>query len=142
MKVLIGSYPKNSSKERKINVRIDKCDTWSMDYTLSHIIHPMLIQLKETNHGAPYVDDEDVPEHLRSYNAIGPKENEWDTDILFFDRWDWVLDEMIWSFEHKKNDEWEDNFYERNDYEGLREMQLRMRNGFRLFGKYYEGLWT
>ena len=48
-------------RKQKINVRIDKHDTWSMDHTLAHIILPMLKQLKETKHGAPNVDDEDVP---------------------------------------------------------------------------------
>ena len=27
------------------------------------------------------------------------------------------------------------------DYEGMEKMQKRITNGFRLFGKYYEGLW-
>lgn len=140
MKALIGRYPKDHTKKQKINVRIDGHDLWSMDYTLSHIIHPMLVKLKEIKHGSPWVDDEDVPENLRSTNAK-PKENDWDTDEFFHDRWDWVMDEMIWAFEHKMNDEWEEPFYEKQDYEGLRKLQLRMRNGFRLFGKYYEGLW-
>lgn len=127
-------------RKRKIVVKIDRYDTWSMDDTLSHIIHPMLVQLKETKHGSPFVDDEDVPEHLRS-TAAPPKKNEWDIDDLFHDRWDWVMNEMIWSFEHKINDDWRDPFYETKDYESLREIEKRMANGFRLFGKYYGGLW-
>ena len=50
-------------------VKIDHYDTWSMDYTLSKIVLPMLKQLKETKHGSPNTDDEDVPEHLRSVNS-------------------------------------------------------------------------
>ena len=42
-------------------VRIDRYDTWSMDHTLADIILPMLKQLDATKHGAPHVDDEDVP---------------------------------------------------------------------------------
>jgi hypothetical protein len=86
----------------KINyVKIDRYDTWSMDHTLADIILPMLKQLKTTKHGSPSVDDQDVPEGLglRSTEA-GPKENEWDTDDNWFKRWDWVLDEMIFAFEH------------------------------------------
>ncbi len=60
-------------------VKIDKWDTWSMDHTLSIIVLPMLKQLQETKHGSPLIDDEDVPENLRS-TAAPPKENEWDTD--------------------------------------------------------------
>jgi hypothetical protein len=152
----------------KINyVKIDRWDTWSMDHTLSYIILPMLKQLKETKHGAPFVDDEDVPEELKSTSAP-PKENEWDTDGNHFVRWDYVLDEMIFAFEHKVDDSWEDNFRtgeidmkfvkcEDNpevstmvegpnhtyvcDYDGMQKVHERMKNGFRLFGKYYEGLW-
>ena len=53
--------------ERDIRyIKIDKWDTWSMDSTLSPIILPMLKQLKATKHGAPYIDDEDVPAKLRA----------------------------------------------------------------------------
>ena len=142
-------------RTQQIKVRIDRWDTWSMDHTLAHIVLPMLVQLKATKHGAPWVDDEDVPEELRSTSAP-PKENEYDTDDFYFKRWDWVLDEMIWAFEQKCKDEWQDEFYgpyteptgddimgkfEWVDRDGLNQHQKRMSNGFRLFGKYYENLW-
>jgi hypothetical protein len=56
-------------------VKIDRWDTWSMDSTLAQIVLPMLRQLQDTKHGAPFVDDDDVPEHLRS-TAAPAKENE------------------------------------------------------------------
>ena len=90
-------------------VKIDYWDTWSMDHTLADIILPMLKQLKATQHGAPYVDDEDVPKELRSIYAL-PKD-EYDTDGNHFKRWDWVLGEMIFAFEHLVNDDWEDEFH-------------------------------
>jgi hypothetical protein len=156
-------------------VKIDRYDTWSMDHTLADIVLPMLKQLKKDKHGAPFVDDEDVPEHLRS-TAAPPKENEYDTDAHHFARWDWVMDEMIFAFECKVDDSWEDAFREgehdllwipidrdgnevpkgehtywqmahgpkdtyKCDYDGMRVVQARITNGFRLFGKYYEGLW-
>ena len=83
----------------KINyVKIDRWDTWSMDYSLSFIVVPMLKQLKETKHGAPFVDDEDVPEELKSTSAP-PKENDYDTDENHFKRWDWALNETV-SYTH------------------------------------------
>jgi len=142
-------------KERKIKVRIDRYDTWSMDHTLAPIILPMLKQLKDTKHGSPWVDDEDVPEELRSTSAP-PKENDWDIDDNHHARWDWVISEMIWAFEQKARDGgWEEDYYEYEedeneflglklvwkDEEGLKAHQSRMSNGFRLFGKYYEALW-
>ena len=98
-----------SKRKRTIKVKIDNYDTWSMCDTLAHIILPMLKQLKEIKHGAACVDDEDVPEEIRSTNAP-PKEQEYDTDEHFFKRWDYVLDEMIFAFEHKIDDSWEDAY--------------------------------
>ncbi len=54
-------------------------------------------------------DDEDVPEELKSTSAP-PKENEYDTDANHFKRWDYVLNEMIFAFEHKVDDSWEDDY--------------------------------
>ena len=156
----------------KVNyVKIDHWDTWSMDHTLGQIALPMLKQLKEKKHGSPIVDDEDVPEELKSTSAPA-KENEWDIDDNHFKRWDWVMDEMIFAFEHHINKEWEEAYrsgefdhksvacewYENGkpkmfkleegpnhtykaDYEGMRVVEDRIKNGFRLFGKYYQGLW-
>jgi hypothetical protein len=81
-------------------------------------------------------------------------------------RWDWVLDEMIWAFEqHVKHDadeefwtgefdkQWvkqEDGNYQMIDgpndtmkfhKEAFDAYHARKANGFRLFGKYYQGLW-
>ena len=100
-----------SKRKRNVKIRIDKYDTWNMDSTLSMLILPMLKQLQKTKHGAPNVDDEDVPEELRSTSAPA-KENEWDTDGNHFKRWDWVMDEMIWAFEQLQPDnDWEQQYY-------------------------------
>jgi len=98
----------------------------------------MLIQLKETKHGSPDVDDKDVPEHLRSTSAP-PKKNDWDTDDNWHKRWDWVLDEMIHAFDCKANKD--DVFMRFDDRSEQEKEQDRISNGFRLFGKYYENLW-
>ena len=142
-------------------VKLDRWDTWSMDHTLATIIVPMLQQLQATKHGAPMVDDEDVPEELRSTSAPAT-ENEWDTDANHFLRWDWVLAEMIWAFEQKVSDDDESEFFDHSecgdikdfvkdtneylsrskvDWDGLKRHQERKQNGFRLFGKYYQALW-
>ena len=150
-------------RTQQIKVRIDKSDTWSMDHTLAHIVLPMLVQLKRTNHGAPNVDMKDVPKELRAtkkqLDAYGKNG---DSDPKFFERWDWIMDEMIWAFNQKCRDNWEDDYYEYRemgpeeskdpdslfglklvweDREGQKAHQERMKNGFKLFGKYYENLW-
>lgn len=94
-------------------VKIDRYDTWNMDYTLALIILPMLKQLQKTKHGAPFVDDADVPDELKSTNADPRTQEEIDNghvDSLHFKRWDWVLDEVIFAFEHLIDDSWEDQF--------------------------------
>lgn len=53
MKVNIGPFPKGHLTARRIDIQIDKYDTWNMYHTLALIIYPMLIQLKETKHGVP-----------------------------------------------------------------------------------------
>lgn len=146
-----------SKRKRNIKIKIHNYDTWSMDHTLAYIIVPMLKQLNETKHGAPFVDDEDVPEELRSTSAP-PKENDWDTDENHFKRWDWVMEEMIWAFEIHNDDDAESKFFDHSevdrkdpldirftkveiDREGLDAFQNRKQNAFRLFGKYYQALW-
>ena len=149
MKVKIGNYPTHRfyhnwlhrwfdySPQQSIKVKIDKWDTWSMDHSLAHIILPMLKQLKETNHGYPA----DLTEA----------------------KWNDIMDKMIWAFEQKCKDDWQGDYYEYEsiskeeatddteslfglklvweDREGQQAHQLRMTNGFKLFGKYYENLW-
>jgi hypothetical protein len=142
---------------QRIKVRIDRWDTWSMDNTLAHIILPMLKQLKETKHGGPYVDLKDVPKELHGKKLTKKQKDNGEVDDKHFERWDWVLDEMIWAFEQKCRDHWEEDYYgpyieskdkrelfgrfEWTDDEGRKKHQERMSNGFRLFGKYYENLW-
>ena len=152
-------------------VKIDYYDTWNMDSTLSPIILPLLKQLQVTKQGAPFVDDEDVPEELRSTSAPA-KENEWDTDDNHFKRWDWVLDQMIWSFEQLNDDEndsqfhtgvhdvksvacdWDENgkatMYQmvkgendtsHFDGDGYKAHHEKIQVGLTLFGKYYRNLW-
>ena len=102
-------------------VKIDRYDTWSMDHTLADIILPMLKQMKATKHGSPLVDLEDVPEELRmvgyedassqfTLDLDNPEEYGKDSWELTHRRWEWVLDEMIFAFEHYVDDTWEEAF--------------------------------
>jgi hypothetical protein len=84
-------------------------------------------------------------------------------------RWDWILAEMIWAFEQKVDDDADSKFFDHSAYEvgdgdtnhdkwfkdmskgaskvkydseGHQKWQDRKANGFRLFGKYFENLWS
>jgi hypothetical protein len=151
-----------NSRERKIKIRIDRYDTWGMDYTLALIILPMLKQLKETKHGSPMVDPADVPEHLRP----DPERIKWDDDNTVHKRWEWVLDEMIWAFDQLVYEDSDCQFYSgehdiywenredglsemkegpkdtfKIDREGLDAFNKRIERGTILFGKYFRNLW-
>jgi hypothetical protein len=162
MKVKISKYPKHRwyhnflyeklgiSNDQTVSVHIDDFDTWSMDHTLAHIIVPMLKQLKETKHGSPYVYPEDVPTKLRpTKKELTAYTKDGETDSKFFERWDWVMDEMVWAFEQKCRDDWESDYTAdvptgepaATNWEGHKAHHARMSNGFKLFGKYYESLW-
>lgn len=155
-------------------VKIDRWDTWSMDSTLAVIVLPMLKQLQKDKHGSQLVDLEDVPEYMRTSSTEDYSDQECfefyhkDTEKKGYDvhdRWDWVLNEMIFAFESYAHD-WEEKYrsgehdiqwkklengcsemirgpndtYE-CDYEGMAKEQKRIDNGLRLFGTYYRGLW-
>ena len=138
--------------KQSIQIRIDPHDTWNMDKTLALIIVPMLEQIEQNMHGVPHVDNDDVPEHLRTE----AEENK--------AKWAWVLNEMIWAFNQDTMD-WEEQFYSGNsdmqlveqgqdsvlikgpndtykfDSDGYARHVNRINNGHRLFGKYYNSLW-
>jgi hypothetical protein len=128
----------------------------------------MLEQLKATKHGAPYVEDADVPPKLRAnrdarykgrYLAPDLHKINDNVDKKFFKRWDYVLDEMIWTFEQLSMDDHEGQFYDHSlannpkdeldkqvrkikvDRVGLKKHNERIDNGLKLFGKYYRSLW-
>ena len=120
MKVHLGPY--NDNGDREVEVEIHDYDTWSVDSTLALIIEPMLRQLKATTHGGPVVEAQDLPKDFifeDSYDNI-------------FSRWDWVLDEMIFTFE---------SINDGDHYMASDQLYARLQNGIRLFTKYYFNLW-
>lgn len=131
----------HNKKHRNIKIHIDDYDVWGMDHTLSLIILPMLIKLKAAKHGAPLVDDEDVPPELRS--TVEPPapddENYGAVDGKHFERWDWIMDEMIWAFNEIA--EGTDPHIDGLGHENWQAHYNRVLNGTTLFGKYYRGLW-
>lgn len=171
-KVILGPINKfNKWRGRKVKIKIDHHDTWSMDHTLALIIAPMLRQLRDTKHGSICTDAEDVPENLRpdpnriKLNEEGKIEH-WEIDNTIHERWKWILNEMIYAFECEADDDYERKFrsgecdiYFEEKENGLSEMKTgpndtyrfdrdayekdyeRRKNGLKLFAKYYHGLW-
>ena len=140
MRVNIGKPPGPRSKKERIHkVKIDFWDTWNMDCTLSELIEPMLIQLKEQKQGYP----------SEMFQLIGVPEGVWEyTDEqheLASAKWNELLDAMIWSF-HEMNDgdytsRLVEKYGESEWLNHIKEHEARMQEGFELFGKWFRSLW-
>lgn len=114
MKVKIGKFPKTTNR-RKIDVQIDKFDTWSLDHTLAHIIYPALLQLKATKHGIPsdfamtggedYLDQESFDFYKETHDECFE---------IRCEQWNDVLDKMIWSFGQLIVEDYSDKYHHGN----------------------------
>ena len=128
MKINIGEPKKDKSAD---TIHIDNFDCWSLDYTLARIIHPALILLKETKHGYPELWEDGMVTH-----------HNWDRQLHFdfidedietnylIDKWNGILDKMIYSFGKIM----EDDYFDNEEWE-------RIQEGLDLFSKHYTSLW-
>ena len=131
------------------DVAIDSHDLWSLDITLANIIYPALVEFDKSCNSYPHIPESDIPEGFEDAQSY----------------WQWILQEMIWTFEQISLDgKAEDQFYsdeEPEDTEGwmqiasftedssfwcnqkaMDEFYKRIKQGTNLFGKYYLNLWT
>lgn len=124
-------WKQQSDKCWKVEVKIDPWDVWNFDHTLCMIIHPGLLALKEAKAGTPFIYKEDLPESIP-----------WDADDAYNpEGWAYILDEMIYAFDP----EWDATYgYYTKPYDQLKHQEnyKRKQNGQRLFGKYFDNLWT
>lgn len=129
----------NHLEAKRVTVRVDSYDLHNLDGTLAQVIAPALRKFRSKLNTAPFVEYEDVPENLRPKNpqkSLDDYKKDGTVDELYFKRWEWVLDEMIFAFDSYKN---EDIF--EHDFNRVLSNQERVQNGLKLFGKYYGGLW-
>ena len=120
----------HSKRKRTEKVKIDYYDTWSMDYTLAKIIHPMLVQLRANScsYGSP--DASDVPDGENKTNE---------------ERWEYIMNEMVWAFAQLSDPNNELKFYDDEkqiwNREACEAHDARVNKALALFGKYYRSLW-
>jgi len=142
VKVYIGRYPKDHTKERKIQVEINDYDTWSLDTTLAHIIWPALEKYLEVSKGIIVMDE--------TRDEYGGKSFEETVTELI-----WVFKELATSTEHNKIT---DEHYTEKDINGSDvsgwfkdagamnakhdALETRLQSGLELFGKIYRHLWN
>jgi hypothetical protein len=141
MKVNIGTYKKNGTP-RTQKIVIEKWDTWSLDATLAHIIHPALVQFRAV---------------VQSHPAD-----------MTFKGWKTRLDKMIFAFgELTKDGSWEDQYVSgevdwivtelengntswksgpkstfKVDRKGMAAHSKKIQDGLDLFAKHYRHLWN
>lgn len=137
-------------EEFKNDIVIENHDLWSLDITLANIIHPALVEFRKSTESYPYLPPSEIPE-------------EFGDDAQSY--WQWILEEMIWSFEQISSDgKAEEQFYSDEKPEnaegwtriehlndkghfwcnekGMAEYHERINRGTNLFGKYYSNLWS
>jgi hypothetical protein len=156
----------HDKRKRTVKVKIHNYDVWNMGDTLAIVILPMLKELKRQKQGCPWSDHEDGPWYYKFDRY--DEEHNWDEKGSYsHGRWDWIMDEMIWTFEQLTNEDHEDAYWlergeidwdhkepdengctpliwkkeSRVDWDGLKKHNDQIQNGLRLFGKYYQNLW-
>lgn len=120
MKVRLGKYLKNSN--RKIDITIEKFDTWNLDHSLALIILPALIQLKATKQGIP---NDFAEVGGADYDAQDSFDFYKETHSEGFDakckEWDEVLDKMIWSFQQIALEDYDTKYHHgKPDYDWVK----------------------
>lgn len=129
-------------KKRHVIIDIHDYDTWSADYTLAMVIHPVLVEFRKEENLNSYpmaIDPEDIPDSVLAISGSDQFE-------LGMIRWKWILDEMIWAFVNILDEDSDTKFYnieeKTMDIEKYKAHNQRIENGLRLFGKYYQNLWN
>ena len=128
--VLFSIKTRSYVLERRImslfdRTHIHKSDLFNLDYMLAEVIATTLKEYKKSSGESCFlVDNEDVPEELRSDDTMDYEKNK--------AKYDYVLGEMIYAFD---------------DYDGCgggrgRAKFNRQENGRKLFVKYFDSLWT
>lgn len=104
MKVSIG--------KNKSTIVVNHHDVWSMDFTLSHIILPCLMEFKEGKNGVPgvlcTVGGESYEAQLSFDFYTESHEDAFNEKIK---EWDDILDKMIWSFQQILYQDYHDQYH-------------------------------
>lgn len=111
MKVNFRNFNKGP-KERKVEVKVERWDTYSLDHTAALIILPLLLQLKQSKQGVPseFVSrvGGDMDNNL-CFDFIQEDEN--DVFDKLCEQWEETIDKMIWSFQQIVDDSYDDKYH-------------------------------
>ena len=140
MKVDIGPYPKGNGR-RKQRVKIHGYDVWNLDHTLALIIVPALKRIQSAKHGIPgcMIDHSYHEKFTYGTKEFIAAEKKAEADGQR--KWHEYISAMIWSFSEVLNEDKNEPDISKNR-EAWNAYQSRKENGFKLFGEYYQCLWT
>ena len=110
MKVNLGKF--YGWAERRIDVQIERHDTWSLDHTLALIILPALIQLKQSKCGVPSEFVNDISEEYDGQRCFDFMED--DKDEVFEKgcaAWEAALGKMVWAFQQIVTENYDSKYH-------------------------------
>lgn len=111
MKVNIRDFNRGP-KERKIDVKVERWDTYSLDHTAALIILPLLLQLKHSKQGVPSDFVSRVGGDMDSnYVFEFIQEDENDVFDKLCQQWEETIDKMIWSFQQIVDDSYDSKYH-------------------------------
>lgn len=145
MKVDIGPFPSaTSKKDRKVKIKIDNYDLWSLDHTLAMVIYPAVKLIAKHKVGTPMSMFSDRCHELMQMGTqptAALKREYTKLNKAGHKKWQDTLNEIVWTFHQLAEVE------EFEATEGMTRKQedayhQRIKDGLHLFAEYYRALWT
>ena len=99
----------------EVDITLDSTYFQNLTTNLARVLVVLLSDFKQKNMSSPIMYDEDIPKDFKGG---------------IHDRWNYILGEMLWAFTAYAEETVNVNNY------------LRVKNGLRLFAKYYSELWS
>jgi hypothetical protein len=111
MKVNIRKF-RSGAGERRIDIQVEPWDTYSVDHTASLIILPLLLQLKESQHGVPNEFVQRIGGDFDdNYCFDFIKDDDNDIFEQGCQKWHETVDKMIWSFQQLVMDDYDSKYH-------------------------------
>lgn len=157
--------------DKVIKIDITYSDCFNLDGTLGRVIVAALEAFKLQEYAGFTVEEQDLPEHLRyeepvMINGSYTERGLMGTDPLRQERFEWVINEMIFAFKSCYSGEGEDFWIDDPNYDPNADFLIdneegsltinsqldidqekqaaynkRIQNGLNMFSKYYKALW-
>ena len=152
--------------KRKVKITVHRYDAWNADHTLSLLILPVLKELRDQKIGVPGMmfDENEIKEKYGVESELDlskeDQEKYWNESVA---KWKLILDKIIWSHEQviRDDDDFSDFHIEGKfeeselwkdlglgdkqpvvNWEAREAYEEHIREGLRLFGEYYQALWS